>query len=101
MMATTYVFARGSWLGEAEYPELDPEGACTEEQVARMREAYEGYLVRKIAEYDDTLIWQPALSEVWGEVGSTASDPMDFEGWFRRSGVCEDALAHAWEQADE
>ena len=95
-MATTYVFARGSRFGETEFPDFDPDGTCNSGEIERMRDAYVAYLDREIEKYDSTLIWFPELSEVWGEVGNTKSDPLDFEDWFLNSGVCEKAMCFAW-----
>lgn len=105
-MATTYVFDRGSQYGDAEFlGNLDV--GCedlTSEQLVLLREKYIEKVRALIEAYDPTLTWYPYLSEVWGEVGNTESDPHDFRDWWKfggEDGRWENALLAAYNEVVE
>ena len=90
-MANTYVFARGAWLGASGLPDFTSDAERT---------AYLDYIDDELEKYDDTLCWLPTFSEVWGQTGSTKSDPDDFRRWWD-SGVRENALTYARSRTEE
>lgn len=100
---TTYVFDRGSQYGEAEFLGSIDVGCedLTEEQIETMRSRYVEKVNALIECYDSTLIWYPSLSEVWGVVGETKSDPLEFREWWQdgsQDGRWENALLEAYEE---
>jgi len=101
---TTYVFDRHSCYGTAAFlSDLDVNGDYTEAQYERLKEIYTTKVTDIIHGYDDTLIWWPETSEIWGVVGETESDPCDFREWWTNgaNGAFENALFDAWDELDK
>ena len=97
---TTYIFDRHSCYGSVAFlGDLDPNGDFTEAQYSRLQEIYTGKVNDIISDYDNTLIWWPEMSEVWGILGITDSDASDFRDWWINgaNGKFENALFEAWD----
>ena len=102
-MATTFVFDRGSQYGESEFLGNIDVGCedLTPEQMDLIREKYISKVKDLVSGYDPTLTWFPYLSEVWGEVGNTESDPWDFREWWKNGdeeGRWENAFLDAYNE---
>lgn len=103
-MAITFVFDRESCYGEAEFLDnLDPNGEYNDDQLEEVRRIFVEKVSALIEAYDPTLTWWPSLSEVWGVVGKTEADPLDFREWWKSgaNGAFENALLDAWMEVDE
>jgi len=102
-MATTFTFDRHSCYGDAEMlSNLDPNGEYTDEQYDLLREIYSKKVAAIVAEYDPTLTWFPYISEIYGVVGETESDPVDFREWWKSGadGKFETAWLDACEEVE-
>lgn len=100
-MATTYVFDRRAEYGASMMLSdeiIDPMAELTAQQLEEVADLYRDKINALIDDYDPTLLWYPALSEVWGYVDSTESDPSDFRLWWDSgaNGAFETALNEAW-----
>ena len=102
---TSFVFDRSARYGYDEFlSNLDPDGYYNEEQYVMLRDLY----VKKVAElikgFDESLVWFPYCSEIWGTVEETKSDPAYFREWWEEHaerGTFADLLTDACLELDE
>ena len=102
---TSFVFDRSARYGYDELlSNLDPDGYYNGEQFRQLQYLY----VKKVAElikgFDETLMWLPYCSEIWGTVEETKSDPADFREWWEEHaerGTFADLLTDACLELDE
>ena len=84
LVADTVLY-RGSYLGTAEFPDMDPMGVETEDTREQMEDKYKERMIAALSALDPELYWVPQTSEICGPEDHDPpfeNDP-DFVEWWK------------------